>query len=64
MTGNHSDRPSTVAKKLERSNRDNAEAAAIIAGDPGRYGPALAEWARLWMSRHERVHEGNDTRAA
>jgi hypothetical protein len=53
-----------VRKKLARFDRDNQQAAAIIASNPERFGPALVEWDRLWMSRHGREQEGNDTRAA
>jgi hypothetical protein len=51
----HSDEVSNdEAAEETRFDRDNAEAAAIILADPERYDGALLEWARLWMSRHER----------
>jgi hypothetical protein len=57
MTGNRRDRPSKLRSKLARFDAQNQQAAAIIVADPARYGPALVEWARLWMSRHGREHE-------
>jgi hypothetical protein len=54
---NRGDSSTKLRAKLARYDRANAEAAAIIASDPARYGPALVEWARRWMSRHGREQE-------
>jgi hypothetical protein len=50
-------RRGTARSKVRSFDRANAEAAAIIASDPERYGPAPVMWAEAWRARHEREHE-------